>query len=248
MIQAGPAAIRAHAVRQAESGTPFLIADPLTDADLDAIACASWDWPFTTGGSTVAGFYPAIWRAEGLIPAIDPPPPLRVAGPGAVLAGSCSDRTREQIAAFAQHRPVLELDPLADHGPTVAHALAWATPLLADGPVCITTSASPDSVAAAQARLGAVVAGRRAELLLGQVAAGLVARGVRRLLVAGGETSGGIVQALDITQLRVAPYTGMGVGICLAEAPVKLARCLKSGKLGTVDMFVHALADMETAS
>ncbi|WP_158747487.1 3-oxo-tetronate kinase [Acidisphaera sp. L21] len=248
VVQAGAAAIRSHVAGLAAAGTPFVIADTLTDGDLQAIAQASWDWRFTTGGSTVVGHYPAIWQEQGLIPRLVPPSPPRVAGAGAVLAGSCSDRTREQIAAFGQHHPVLELDVLANEAATVSHALDWATPRLADGPVCITTSTSADAVAAAQARMGAVAAGRFAEGLLGQIATGLVARGVRRLLVAGGETSGSIVQALGITELHVAPYTTAGLGVCLVEAPVRLALCLKSGKLGTVDMFARTLAEMGDAA
>ncbi len=242
VVAAGPEAIRAHAVAQAGAGTPFLIADTITDADLATIAAASWDWPVGTGGSTVAMHYPALWRAHGLAPDCAPRPAGTARGPGAVLAGSCADRTREQLAEFARAHPVLHLDPRA--ADPLAEARAWIARHL-PAPIAITTSADPAAVAEAQAQLGPIEAGRRAERLMGQLARLLVDMGVRRLLVAGGETSGAVVQALGIERLDIAPYRALGVGRCLAERPVRLALCLKSGKLGAVDMFATTLAAME---
>jgi uncharacterized protein YgbK (DUF1537 family) len=248
VVQQGAGAIRAHAAQRFTEGIPFLIADAITPEDLRSIAEASWDWPVMTGGSSVAAYYPALWRARGLLSGQAPEPLEGIGGTGAVLAGSCAERTREQIAAFAQHHPVLHLDPLENAEPAIARALAWAENNLPKGPVCIATSADPERVAAAQAQLGPIAAGRRAEALLGRLAQGLVARGVRRLMVAGGETSGAVVQALGIDQLRVAPYVELGVGRCMADAPVRLALCLKSGKLGETGIFAKTLAAMEHAA
>lgn len=245
-IAAGPDAIRRHAEAELSAGRPFLIADTVLEQDLQTIAAASCDWPVMTGGSSVAAYYPALWRQRGWLAGGTPPALPGASGPGAVLAGSCAERTREQIGAFAAAgHPVLQLDPLQPVEASLAMALDWATVRLGQGPVCIATSADPAGVAAAQAQLGALEAGRRAEALLGRLAAGLVQRGFRRLLVAGGETSGAVVQALGITQLQVAPYRALGVGRCWAAAPVPLALCLKSGKLGAVDMFATTLAAME---
>ena len=244
VVQSGPAAIRRHAAERAAAGTPFLVADAITDADLAVIARASWDWPVSTGGSTVLTAYPAIWRENGLLAEAVEEPAIRLPGPAAVLAGSCAERTREQIAAFAQSHPVLHLDILAPEEESVAAGIDWAAPRLPAGPVCIATSTDPEAVARAQAALGAIAAGRRAEALLGRLACALVERGVRRLLVAGGETSGAVVEALGISELRVAPYRALGLGHCRASAPVPLALCLKSGKLGAVDMFARSLEEM----
>jgi uncharacterized protein YgbK (DUF1537 family) len=242
----GAAAIRATAEAEHSRGVPFLIADAILESDLRTIADASCEWPLVTGGSSVAAHYPALWHKRGWI---DPRPLLPLPatpGPGAVLAGSCADRTREQVALFRQTHPVLDLDPTEPMELAISKALNWAMLQMTNGPFCITTSTDPDRVSAAQALFGTIAAGRRAEALLAQLAHELVERGVRRLLVAGGETSGAIVNALGIETLRVAPFHELGVGLCWAERPVGLSLCLKSGKLGTPDMFERTLRGMET--
>lgn len=244
IVQVGADAIRAHAAAEAAAGRPYLIADAIAEADLQAIAAATWDWPLMTGGSSVAAHYPALWRSHGLIPDVPLPAAQRVAGAGAVLAGSCSDRTLSQIAAFEQTHPVLTLDLMEEEETTVAYALDWARQQGPARPICIASSGDPDGVAQVQARFGVIPAGRRAERLLGRIAIGLVDLGVRRFLVAGGETSGAVLQALGVTRLHVAPYAGLGIGRCLADQPERLSFCLKSGKLGDVGMFARVLAEM----
>src|SRR5690606_38855903 len=125
-------------------------------------------------------------------------------GPAVVLAGSCADRTREQLAAFELQRPVLRLDPVdcaEDPEAAVARAAEWAAARWQSGPVAVATSAAPAAVERAKARLGAERAGRLPEQLLGGLAAALRDRGTRRFLVAGGETSGAVVEALGIRRL-----------------------------------------------
>ena len=244
-VAAGPAAIRAFAEAQYRAGTPFLIADAILPEDLRRIAEASVDWPVMTGGASVAAYYPPLWAARGWMRPGNQAPIPGQPGPAAVLAGSCADRTREQVAVFARDHEVLSLDPLGEPHRLIEQALGWAASRMGQRPVCITTSDDPARVAAAQEKLGAIAAGRRAEALLAGIAAGLVQRGLRRLLVAGGETSGAIVENLGIPALDVAPFKAIGVGRCHAALPVPLALCLKSGKLGAPDMFATALAEME---
>ena len=244
-VAAGPDAIRAFAEAQHAAGTSFLITDAILPEDLRRIAEASVDWPLMTGGASVAAYYPPLWAARGWMRPANQAPIPGQPGPAAVLAGSCADRTREQVAVFARNHEVLSLDPLDDPEAATERALAWATARMAERPVCITTSDDPARVAAAQEKLGPIAAGRRAEALLAGIAAGLVQRGLRRLLVAGGETSGAIVENLGIPALDVAPFKAIGVGRCHAALPVPLALCLKSGKLGAPDMFATALAEME---
>jgi uncharacterized protein YgbK (DUF1537 family) len=244
-VAAGAAAIRGHAEAEHVRGVPFLITDAILEADLRSIAQASFEWPLVTGGSSVAAYYPALWQAAGWTRPDSPDKVPAVHGPGAVLAGSCAERTREQVAQFSETHPVLSLDPLEPLEVNLGRALQWAGTRMAAGPFCITTSDDPARVAAAQAVHGAIAAGRRAEDLLAGLAAALVQRGLRRLLVAGGETSGAVVEALGIRSLQVAPFRELGIGRCWADQPVPLALCLKSGKLGAVDMFARTLADME---
>ena len=139
--------------------------------------------------------------------------------------------------------PTLELDPLAtpDAGALVREALAWAEGKLGDTPVVIAASAPPDKVAALQAKLGREDAGALVEAAMAGIAQGLVARGVRQLVVAGGETSGAVVSALGVKRLRIGAEIDPGVPWTLAEgseAPMLLA--LKSGNFGGRDFFLSA--------
>ncbi len=249
-VAQGASAIRAHAAEQRAHGVPYLIADAVFERDLRAIAAASWDWPAMTGGSSIAAHYPSLWREAGRLSPAPVNGPAPVCGHAAVLAGSYADRTREQIDRFAEQHPVLRLDlrALGEPDQAVASALDWAKARLPAGPLCISTAASPDAVAAAQDAFGIAGAASRAETLLSEIARGLQTLGVRRLLVAGGETSGAVVQALGISRLAVAPYAAAGIGTCTTEAPVPMALCLKSGKLGPVDMFARTLAAMGEAA
>jgi 3-dehydrotetronate 4-kinase len=245
VIAQGHAAITAHLAALRDRNVRYVIADTVHEDDLRLLAEVTADWPVMTGGSSIAAHYPAIWRRQGRLGAAAGPPRCAQDGPAAVIAGSCADRTRAQIAEFARHHPVWRIAPLsAKPEQLVAAALEWAAARLAAGPICITTSDDPAVVAAAQRQLGAIPAALLSERILGRIAAGLVACGVRRMLVAGGETSGAVIDALGIGTLRVAPYEAAGLGLCRAELPVPLALCLKSGKLGPVDMFATMLARM----
>jgi uncharacterized protein YgbK (DUF1537 family) len=123
----------------------------------------------------------------------------------------------------------------------VQQVLAWAAPLLKDGPVLVYSTAEPDAVKAVQAQLGVAEAGALVEHALASVARGLVDLGVQQLVVAGGETSGACVQALGIAQLQIGPQIDPGVPWC--HAPGKSGGVhitLKSGNFGTEDFFTKA--------
>jgi 3-dehydrotetronate 4-kinase len=169
---------------------------------------------------------------------------------GAVLSGSCAERTREQIACFAERHPVLQIE-LLDQTPTEAvvhNALQWAAARLGTGPVCVATSSDEEAVEAAQRAWGREGAARRAEIMLGGVAQGLVNLGVGRLVIAGGETSGAAIDALGVKRLTVAPFTSPGIGLCATVEPKPISLCLKSGKLGAVDLFETALETLRKAA
>ena len=110
----------------------------------------------------------------------------------------------------------------------------------------IYSTAEPDAVKAAQQQLGAQRAGETIEHALAAIARGLVERGVGQLIVAGGETSGSCVQALEVTQLRIGPQIDPGVPWCHATTggarPVPLHVALKSGNFGSDDFFAKAFA------
>ncbi|MCQ4628703.1 four-carbon acid sugar kinase family protein [Shinella sp. CPCC 100929] len=184
-----------------------------------------------------------LGRAEQLAPV---PWPRHVEGPTAVLAGSVGPVMLAQLAAFSARYPVLTLDLLDPAGEDglISKALDWASGRIGAAPLAISTSVGPDEVAAVQAAFGAVGAARRAERIFGAIARGLRDRGVRRFVVAGGETSGAVVNALDIASVRALPEGALGTGFCVSPGPVPLSLYLKPGKLGADDILLRAIEDM----
>ncbi|UPG71104.1 four-carbon acid sugar kinase family protein [Roseomonas gilardii subsp. gilardii] len=245
-VEQGAGAIRQAMTRLAESGRRYAILDALTDAHLVAIGEAAAAHPLLIGGSGIAMGLPENFRRAGLLPPRDDAdalPPMR--GYGAVLAGSCSRATLGQIGFARDHVPVLELDPLAQDGPAmVSAALGWVDgKLREDRPVVIAASAMPDRVALLQRRLGREAAGAMVEEALAAIAAGLVERGVGRLVVAGGETSGAVAQRLGLRSLRIGGEIAPGVPWTFADPP-GLHLALKSGNFGGRDMFLRAFEEI----
>ena len=199
-----------------------------------------------TGGSGIALGLPDNFRRRGLLgdsATADTLPPI--GGAAAILSGSCSTATQAQVAHFSERRPVFTIDPIAAaEGGVAAQALAWAKPLLGDEPILISATASPEKVAEAQTQLGRERAGAVVEETLAAIARGLVGHGVRRLVVAGGETAGAVVQALGVTGLRIGRQIDPGVPwtVSLPARPGEpaLALALKSGNFGAPDFFQRA--------
>lgn len=247
VIRRGPDAIRERFAELRAEGCAYAVTDAVEDEDLHRIGAACADLAVVTGGSGVAMGLPDNFRRSGDLhagAAADTLP--QIAGPGAVLAGSCSAATLGQVEVMARAHPVFRLDPLAlAEGFDPEEVLAWAEPHLAQGPVLVAASAPPETVAAAQAKLGREAAGSLVEGALAGIARGLVERGVRRLVVAGGETSGAVVQALGIKGLRIGPQIDPGVPatVTLGREP-PLALALKSGNFGAPDFFLKALGSM----
>ena len=243
-VSQGADAIRRMLNALKEQGRRYAIVDAITEADLLAIGQAASSHALITGGSGVAMGLPANFRRAGLLPEqVDVAALPQAPGHAAVLAGSCSRATLFQLGAARDRVPTLELDPLAtpDAGALSRQALDWAQGKLGDIPVVIAASAPPDRIAALQAKLGREAAGLLVEQTLASVAAGLVAAGVRRMVVAGGETSGAVVSRLGVRQLRIGAEIDPGVPWTYAEGdgpPMRLA--LKSGNFGGRDFFTAA--------
>ncbi|MFP4904853.1 nucleotide-binding domain containing protein, partial [Paraburkholderia sp. BR14261] len=79
------------------------------------------------------------------------------------------------------------------------------------------------------------------ERTLASIARGLRDFGVRKFVVAGGETSGAVVQALGVDMLRIGKQIDPGVPATATIAAEPLALALKSGNFGAVDFFAKAL-------
>ena len=227
-------------------GQGYAIVDAIDDEDLYAIGGAIAGHKLVTGGSGVALGLPENFRRAGLLGKSETASVLpAIEGLGAVVSGSCSVATNSQVEHWKKSRPSFSLDPLllANGHDQVAQALAWAKDLIQQGPILIYGSAQPETVKLAQQKLGVEAAGQIVEDALSAVAVGLYEMGVRKLVVAGGETSGAVVKALKIKALRIGATIDPGVPwtLGLRDDPVALA--LKSGNFGTVDFFEKALAN-----
>ncbi len=243
-VGGGAAAINARFQTLQSGGHRYAIVDAINDADLMAIGEAAADLKLITGGSGAALGLAENFRRRGQLDGHSEATISPAAGRAAVLAGSCSIATRGQVAAARELWPALGLAPLAfaenpDQG--VADALTWVDQQSADAPIMIYSSADPDAVNEAQVKLGRDEAGALVENAMGAIARGLVARGVRRLVVAGGETSGAVVQALGVTGLRIGPEIDPGVPWTETINDPAMALALKSGNFGSADFFMKSL-------
>ncbi len=249
-VAAGAGKIRSALTALREQGRRYAIVDAVADGDLLAIGEAVSAHALVTGGSGVAMGLPENFRRLGLLQTISPGNLPEVTGPAAVLAGSCSRTTLLQVATARDQVPTLEIDPLAtpDADHLTRQALDWAADKLGDAPIVIAASATPDRVAALQAKLGREAAGILVERVMADVARGLVERGVRRMIVAGGETSGAVVSALGVTRLRIGREIDPGVPWTYAEgAGPALLLALKSGNFGRSAFFVSAFEELPQA-
>jgi uncharacterized protein YgbK (DUF1537 family) len=241
-------AIRARFDALRAEGIAIAIADAVDNADLLRLGAAAKDLPLVCAGSGLAIGLPANF---GIAPSDRAAALPAVQGFCAIVSGSCSEATNAQVERFRQdggaaHR----IDPLGlapgDEDRLAANVAQWAATQWAAAParpVLVYSTAPPQAVAAAQARAGAHEVGARLESLLGRIAEALVARGARRLVVAGGETSGACVQALGIRRLRIGTQIDPGVPWCHAEIGGDgLQLALKSGNFGGVDFFDRAFA------
>ena len=244
VVAEGPGALRQRLTELRENGTAHVVVDAVANDDLYTIAEACQDMALLTGGSAVAMPLPEIWLKVGLLSRSDMPVTARYTnGPAIVLSGSCSAMTNRQVAAYlAGGSPSFRLDPLAlaEEGP--APALHWlAGQDLGTTPIIYAT-AQPDSVRAAQEKLGAEHAGSLVEDALATCAVAARDAGARRLIVAGGETSGAVAKALGIDRLNIGAEIASGVPWCFARSGGHdLAITLKSGNFGRETFFADAL-------
>lgn len=244
-VRSGPDAIRARVKAEGVAGHRLMIADALDDGDLIALGRAADGKKLITGGSGIAMGLPENFRNRGQLAG------NRTAwagqpGPAALLSGSCSNATRGQVnrhkAAFAALEVTAE--GLMSSEVTPDFAADWA--LGQGGLPLIYSSADPAVVAAAQRRFGRDEIAGAFERFFADTARLLVSGGVTRLVTAGGETSGAVVEALAPRELAIGPEIDPGVPVLRASPSLVLA--LKSGNFGAEDFFAKAAALMETGA
>jgi uncharacterized protein YgbK (DUF1537 family) len=246
-VARGPDAVRRRLAALAGSGFGAVIADAVFETDLETLGAVARDHRISVGAS---GLGLGLARALVASGQIGPHPVnarsgAAVGGPAACLAGSCSQATLQQVAAAEAVMPVLHLDPdqVVAGRDEARRALQWARERLESGMVLIASSSTPDQVAALQARHGRDAVGHAIEQAMADIAQGLVQAGVRRLVVAGGETSGAVVDRLGIPGFLIGAEIAAGVPVLRAVGATggDMLLALKSGNFGGPEFFSDAL-------
>jgi uncharacterized protein YgbK (DUF1537 family) len=246
-VREGPEAV---ARELSSAGPGHMLADALDDGDLDTLA-AALDHPSAPrvlpGGG--AGLIRALGRRLAAGPRGRAHDAERVEkGPGVVIAGSASAQTLAQLDAAGGPTVVIDALRAAEHRTAaVASAVAAAHADLAEGrrPV-ISAGHDPAAIAHAQQTLGMAHAAAAVEAALAEIALAVVTElGVRRLLVAGGETSGAVTRALGLHALRLTRRVDPGVAWATGKATAvpgapMLGVLLKSGNFGGTDLLTRA--------
>ena len=244
VVSAGAAAVQSRMAKLIADGVGIAIVDALNNEDLIRLGPALKGLPLVTAGSGVAIALPANFGIAPNPAAAELP---TVKGARAIVSGSCSRATNGQVEHFlSTGDPAYELDPMAltDDDRAEQAVLHWADAMLPQGrPLLVYSTANPEKLKAVQHRLGVHQASERVERALATIACGLAKRGVRQLVVAGGETSGSVVQALQMHQLQIGSQIDPGVPWCAGRSewlgePMLIT--LKSGNFGAKDFFSKA--------
>ncbi|MBY3365496.1 3-oxo-tetronate kinase [Rhizobium laguerreae] len=250
-IAAGAGAVKARLDTLSKAGVTAAIADAIFESDLETLGEVALETPVSTGASGLGlGLARALVRSGRIsssgattADAIRP-----VGGLSAIVAGSCSKATLHQLDIAERSMPVLRLDPerLLAGPDEIAAAISWAGERISTGPVVVAASAAPETVSRLQSLYGREASGHAIETATSIITAELVERGVRRLVIAGGETSGAAVDRLAIPAFLIGPEIAPGVPVLrtIGNAQGDMLLALKSGNFGGEDFFTAALAVM----
>ncbi|RZO74889.1 MAG: four-carbon acid sugar kinase family protein [OM182 bacterium] len=232
-----------------KGGTSFFIADALDDEqDLARIAELAIDMPFSTGADGLPVYLARLlvknFSSKESINILPPAP-----GYAAVLAGSCSGKTNRQLKLFEKNYPLYRVDLLEASRDlkVVEDVIDWAKTRVAVSPIGVATTLDNEGVVRVQKKLGREAAANLAEDILGEVTARLHNLGVRKFIVAGGETSGKVIGTLGIDRLTVAAFDHLGGGYCHAQGADPISLVTKAGGQGEENFFAQAIERLSLA-
>lgn len=247
VVREGAEAISAAIEAETKTSRTFVIVDAVADEDLLAIGQAIVGHKLVTGGSGIALGLPDNFRRAGLLADVGSGFEA-IIGPGAILSGSCSAASNAQVAEHLQTHPGLAVavSELMDGLLTVDAALDFARAHAGQDPIVYSTAES-STMQAMQARYGREAVAGRIEQFFADLSVELVADGVTRLVVGGGETSGAVVTALGLEHMQVGPEIDPGVPALATDHPRPLRLALKSGNFGATDFYHKALATLGAA-
>ncbi len=249
VLRQGVAAARAHLADRIAAGESFFVVDSVDDDDIAVCAEAVADWAVTTGADA---FPVALARSAGL--RTDAGRAARATHPAVggreiLLAGSCAGATARQLARFADEHPVLRIDVAAVHSvdDEARRAIEWAREHSTGGPVGIATTAAPDEVARIKRAVGDDRASEIATAVMQRVASLLSGEGFRRIVVAGGETTGAVLDGLGVDCFEVTPFDDLGGGFCHATSPEPISILCKAGAMGDAGLILRGFDRMRAA-
>ncbi len=245
IVESGPRAIQDRMRELQEKEYRFGVVDSFDNRHLMSIGEACSQMALITGGSAVSMGLPRNYRRAGFLP--NQPLPLelpKLGGPIAILSGSCSTATQEQLKIISQQIPGLFLDPiaLAEGEENYSEILDKVDRNLDRGVILVYSTSSPEKIENIQRTLGKRRADEIIEETFARLTGYLQSREVRNYIVAGGETSAVVAKALGVNQIYIGPEIDTGVPwtVCYEQdAPILLA--FKSGNFGEPDFFIRAM-------
>jgi len=225
----------------------YAVVDALTDKDMIEIGRGCRHLKLVTGGSGLAAGLADNYVEEGFLSKrknfdqFD-----NISGGIMILSGSCSPVTQEQVAVYKNKGPSLRLEPVAiKRGQqTLTHVMEWIAVHADNGPVLIYSTDTPRAIKEYQDKIGIEEVCSLIEEMFAEIVKEAVKRGVRKFIIAGGETSGSVVQALEVKALRIGPTIAPGVPVTETLTQVPMLLALKSGNFGDSDFFAKAVQMM----
>lgn len=249
-IEKGAEAISKIMQANHKASSSIYVVDATNDHHLRSIGRACKNLPLITGGSAVAQNLPYNFRKDGLLSPTEDyhlfKPPQ---GSSVILSGSCSEATRNQVNFAKSRIPHFHINALdvLDGKSVVNEALTWAKAELKNNQtVLIYSSADPEEVDKIQNKRGRIEVGSKVEAVLSDIARQLKSDGIRRFIIAGGETSGAVIEALGINTMEIGPEIDPGVPWTKSIEKRPLAIALKSGNFGTEDFFIKSISQLDS--
>jgi 3-dehydrotetronate 4-kinase len=240
-VEAGAVRIRDACHARVASGQRVFVADAVSDRHLDSLGEACRTLPFVTGAAGLGRSLARQMTSRFADPLAECVPDPR--GRAVVLSGSCSAATQAQVRQAADHLETRAMDPaaLAADPESLAQIVDWVTETARRADLMVYSTASPDLVRHAQQQLGQKAAAETVESAFRTLARALAQAGVRTFIVAGGETSGAVMDALGIRVVGFGQEIEPGVPWTTSVDPPGYRLALKSGNFGSPDFFLRAI-------
>jgi len=245
-VEGGPQALRGVFQQAINNAKRLLVVDAISEQHLDIIGEAVLDHSLIIGGSALGASLvrARVKTAADAASHLKPDSIEMPQGASVALAGSCSQATLDQIAHAKTKMPALKLDidEIAKGNFRLSRVLQWTQSALESGPVLIYASENAEERADRKSAVNSELIGERIEQAMAELVPALAESGVRRFVVAGGETSGAVVDSLGVKYLHIGDEIDPGVPWTVSSGPVKVGLALKSGNFGGEDFFTKALA------